>query len=87
MEDPYGSDPNDLPTLRYHDIFCRALHDMLKTPWSSKDTFLHKPGEPPKPETKPPTPPRSAAAPKAAAPSAVESGISTAGSSPGKLTA
>jgi len=40
MEDPFGSDENDMPMLSYHENFCRGLHDMLTMPWMPDDAWI-----------------------------------------------
>jgi len=39
MEDPFGSEPNDMPVLKLHEDFCAGLHDQLVIPWLPEDTW------------------------------------------------
>ena len=42
LEDPFGSDDNDLPMIGYHEHFCATLTHMLDSAWMSKDTWLKR---------------------------------------------
>lgn len=37
LEDPFGSDPNDLPMIAYHEDFCLSLVTLLRLPWMTID--------------------------------------------------
>ena len=40
LEDPFGSDPNDLPMIGYHEHFVVALTGMLANAWTTRDDWL-----------------------------------------------
>ena len=39
LEDPFGSDPNDLPMIGYHEHFVVVLRQMLDTAWTRQDDW------------------------------------------------
>ena len=40
MEDPFGSQANDMPMLSYHEEFCSSIAAMLLHPWLDKDQWI-----------------------------------------------
>ena len=44
LEDPFGSDPNDLPMVGYHEHFVVSLRQMLDVAWTPHDDWLQDPG-------------------------------------------
>ena len=44
LEDPFGSDPNDLPMIGYHEHFVVTLRQMLEFAWTSQDDWLEDSG-------------------------------------------
>ena len=39
LEDPFGSDDNDLPLVRYHDVFAQSINEMCKRAWLPRDQW------------------------------------------------
>ena len=44
LEDPFGTDPNDLPMVAYHQDFCNSLLTLLHLPWMNLDHWTVREG-------------------------------------------
>jgi len=44
LEDPFGSDDNDMPMIMYHDHFVAAIESSLSSPWLPMDQWVERDG-------------------------------------------
>ena len=45
LEDPFGSEANDMPMIEYHEEFCASLCAVITQAWLPEDTWLVKEGK------------------------------------------
>ena len=51
MEDPFGTEANDMPMLAYHEEFCASLCALMTAPWVAEDQWLVSEGRWVRPRT------------------------------------
>ena len=51
LEDPFGSEANDMPMLEYHEEYCASLCALVAHPWLPQDQWMAKEGMWVKPRT------------------------------------
>ena len=44
LEDPFGTEPNDIPMMSLHNEFCASLQGLLINPWLPRDQWIVKSG-------------------------------------------
>jgi predicted membrane chloride channel (bestrophin family) len=44
LEDPFGSDDNDLALVHYHDVFAQTINEMCQRAWLPKDQWIRANG-------------------------------------------